>query len=104
MVGSALTLVPSLPAVVAGLALACTAVFVSQSASTAFLPRVAPEEVRSVASGLYISSYYVGGAVGGVLPSAAWHLGGWPACVALVITVQLGTMLLALRYWGEAAA
>jgi predicted MFS family arabinose efflux permease len=104
MVGSALTLVPSLPAVVAGLALACTAVFVSQSASTAFLPRAAPEELRSVASGLYISSYYVGGAVGGVLPSAAWHLGGWPACVALVITVQLGTMLLALRYWRKGAA
>ncbi|HYG66858.1 MAG TPA: hypothetical protein VD838_04335, partial [Anaeromyxobacteraceae bacterium] len=46
-------------------------------------------------------AYYTGGAVGGVAPSAAWALGGWPACVALVAAVQLGMIALALRFWAR---
>jgi len=37
--------------------------------------------------------------VGGVLPAALWHLGGWPACVALVAAVQLVTLVIAWRFW-----
>lgn len=84
---------------VAGLAVTCTAAFVSQSASTTYLRAAAPERVRPVASGLYVSSYYLGGAAGGVVPALAWQLGGWPACVALVALVQLATMALARRFW-----
>ncbi|HEX7488730.1 MAG TPA: hypothetical protein VF341_07480, partial [Anaeromyxobacteraceae bacterium] len=54
--------------------------------------------------GLYISAYYLGGAVGGVLPAAAWHLGGWNGCVGLVVAVQLTTLALAVRFWGDRAA
>jgi YNFM family putative membrane transporter len=93
--------VPALWAVILGLAIVCTAVFISQSASTSFLQSSAPDEVRSTASGVYVSCYYVGGSVGGVLPAAAWHLGGWPGCVALVVAVQLATIAIALRYWRE---
>jgi predicted MFS family arabinose efflux permease len=97
--GAALTLAPALPLVVVGLALGCTAVFVGQSAATTHLSRAAPPQLRSVASGVYISCYYVGGAVGGILPSAAWRLGGWAGCVALVAVVQVAMIALVLAFW-----
>lgn len=97
--GAALTLAAPLWVVIVGLALSSTAVFVAQSASTSFLQAAAPDDVRSTASGVYVSCYYVGGSVGGVLPAVAWHLAGWSGCVALVIAVQLLTIALALRYW-----
>ncbi|HET9552248.1 MAG TPA: MFS transporter [Anaeromyxobacteraceae bacterium] len=103
LAGGALSLVPSVAAVVAGLAATSTAVFVSQSASTAYLRTAAPARARSVASGLYVSIYYLGGAAGGVAPALAWHLGGWPACVGLVAAVQLVTIALAARFWRERA-
>ena len=99
LVGCGLTLVPALGAIVCGLVLCCTAVFVSQSAATSFLQTAASDEVRSAAAGIYVSSYYLGGSVGGVLPALAWHAGGWPGCVALVAVVQLVTMGVALRFW-----
>jgi YNFM family putative membrane transporter len=97
--GGLLTLSPSLPLVVAGLAVLSTAVFVSQAASTTYLRAVAPPHAESAASGLYVSAYYVGGAMGGVLPATAWRLGGWPACVALVAGVQIATIAVARRAW-----
>jgi YNFM family putative membrane transporter len=99
VLGGVLTLVPSLWCVELGLAATCTAVFVSQAASTSFLRTAAPPEARSAASGVYVSFYYLGGAVGGVLPAAVWHVGGWPACVALVAAVQLATLAIAWRFW-----
>jgi hypothetical protein len=48
---------------------------------------------------VYVSCYYIGGSAGGLVPAAAWHVGGWPGCVALVAAVQLGTLTLALRFW-----
>lgn len=104
ILGGALTLAPGLGWVIAGLAASCTAVFVSQSASTAFLRTAAPAGSRELASGLYVCCYYVGGAVGGVLPALAWAVGGWPACVALVAAVQAATIALAWRFWRPPAA
>jgi MFS transporter, YNFM family, putative membrane transport protein len=95
------TLAPHLWAVAIGLALCCSAAFVSQSASTSFLHRIVPRSVHPTASGIYVSSYYLGGSTGGVLPALAWRAGGWPACVALVATVQVITIGLALRFWGS---
>ncbi len=73
----------------------------SQSAATSYLPLAAPPEIRSVASGVYLSCYHLGGAVGGVLPALAWRLGGWPACIALVAAVQLATIAVARAWKGE---
>jgi MFS transporter, YNFM family, putative membrane transport protein len=101
MAGSCLTTSHSLGVVVLGLALACSGAFVSQSASTSHLQQAAPPESRSIASGIYLSCYYLGGAAGGVLPAFAWRLGGWRACVLLVVAVQLATVALALRFWGR---
>ncbi|HET9599396.1 MAG TPA: MFS transporter, partial [Anaeromyxobacteraceae bacterium] len=102
--GCGLTLAPALPAVVLGLALCASAAFVAQSAAASHLNEVAPPRLRSVASGAYLSCYYLGGAAGGVVPALAWHLGGWRACVALVAAVHLATLALTRRCWGRPAA
>ena len=102
LVGSALTLVPALWSIVLGLALSCSASFVNQAAATSYLPGAVDPEHRGAASGLYIASYYLGGAVGGVLPASAWAVGGWPACVVLIAAAQVITLALALRWWARA--
>jgi predicted MFS family arabinose efflux permease len=99
IVGCGLELAPSVGGVVAGLALCASAVFVAQSAAASHLNEVVPPHLRSVAAGAYLSSYYLGGAVGGILPAAAWHLGGWRACVALVAAVHVATLALGWRFW-----
>jgi predicted MFS family arabinose efflux permease len=99
--GALLTLVPWLPAVVAGLALVCSAAFVCQSASTSFLRVAAAPEIRSLASGLYVTAYYAGGSVGGVLPGLLWARAGWPGCALLVVGAQLITIAIALRWWAS---
>lgn len=104
VVGTALLLVPWLPAVVAGLAISCSASFVNQSAATSYLPRAAGPARRTLASGVYISSYYLGGAAGGVVPAAAWAAAGWPGCVGLVAIAQVVTVALALRAWAPHVA
>jgi predicted MFS family arabinose efflux permease len=103
VVGGALTLAPSLALVVTGLAVVSTAVFVSQAASTTYLRTAASPRARSAASGLYVSLYYLGGALGGIVPALAWRVGGWTACVALVGGVQVATIALARRAWRPAA-
>lgn len=97
--GVLLTLSSSLAVVITGLALTCTAVFVGQSAATTHLSRAAAPDLRSIVSGVYLSSYYVGGAAGGILPSVAWRHGGWSGCVALVAGVELAAIAVALRFW-----
>jgi predicted MFS family arabinose efflux permease len=88
LLGECLTLVHSLPVIIfGGLALVCTGVFLAQSAAASFLRIAAPEGGRVSAAGLYLSCYYLGGTVGGVLPAVAWEIGKWPACVALTSAV-----------------
>lgn len=102
ILGALLTLASQLVVVVVGLALCAASAFVCQSSSTSYLRLVAPRDARGAASGLYISIYYIGGSAGGVLPAAAWAWRGWPACVALVIAVQLLTLALASTLRHEA--
>ncbi len=84
--GELLTLVPSLPFVVVGLTLASAGLFVAQSLGLGFIG-VAVKRARSTAVGLYVSTYYIGGALGAVLPAGLWHRFGWPGCVGLTCTV-----------------
>jgi MFS transporter, YNFM family, putative membrane transport protein len=94
--GIALTLVPAVLAVAAGLAICCTGVFIAQTAINRSLGLVAGHN-RALAVGLYAGFYYLGGSVGASLPSLAWRAGGWPACVALIAAVQLCTVAIAWR-------
>jgi MFS transporter, YNFM family, putative membrane transport protein len=100
--GSLLTLAPWLPAIVIGLAFVGTGVFVAQATASSYIGAVTHED-RGLAVGIYSTCYYVGGSAGGALPALFWDAGGWPACVALVLLVQVTTVTIALRSWRPTA-
>jgi hypothetical protein len=56
---------------------------------------------RVSAAGLYLTSYYLGGTAAGVVPSLTWEVGGWPACVALVLAMQVLTLTAGLLGWRQ---
>jgi predicted MFS family arabinose efflux permease len=85
-VGIALTLAPSLPVIVLGLAIGATCGLICQAVSTAYVT-VTAKAGRSSAVGLYVTCFYIGGTFGAPLGGVAWNFGAWPACVALVAAV-----------------
>ncbi len=101
LLGVLLTLSHSLAWVICGLALLCTGVFISQASATSYLREAAPAGGRVSAAGLYLSCYYIGGTVAGVVPSYLWTLGKWPACVGFIAVLQLVTLGIALIGWRE---
>lgn len=96
--GVGLTLVHSLPVVMLGLALACTGVFIANAAGSSYVGSAATES-RASAVGLYVTFYYTGGSAGSSITGYFWTHGGWPACVALIVAVQLATIAVALIFW-----
>jgi YNFM family putative membrane transporter len=102
-VGALLTLVPWLPAIVAGLALCATGVFTAQATTSSYIGAVTSSD-RALAVGMYSTFYYGGGSTGGALPSIFWRTGGWPACVGLVVLVQLVGAAIAFTQWSPAPA
>jgi MFS transporter, YNFM family, putative membrane transport protein len=101
MIGVSMTLLHSLPLILIGLVLCSSGVFVCQSASTSYIQTAAAPGGRASAAGLYVTCYYAGGSIGGVLPGFLWRYGGWAACVALVVTVQAVTIAVASFGWRE---
>ena len=101
--GLALTLVPTLAAVVAGLAMLSGGLLVVQTLALGFIG-VAAGHGRSAAVGMYVTAYYVGGALGGVVPALAWSAAGWGGVVALVLPALAGIAALGWRYWPSATA
>jgi YNFM family putative membrane transporter len=97
-VGALLTLMPSLVAIAAGLALASTGVFVAQTTTSSYIGAVTTDD-RALAVGLYSTFYYTGGSLGGAVPATVWNVAGWPGCVALVVLVQSMGALVALTRW-----
>src|SRR3954469_2102246 len=96
--GALLMLVPSIWAIIAGLAIAAGCGFIVQATSTATVALTA-ESGRTSAVGLYASCFYVGGSIGAVLPGLAWNAGGWPACIAMVIAMQIMMAIVIATYW-----
>ena len=97
------TLLPSLIAVIAGLALVCGGLFVVQAMSLSFIGTTI-RRGKSTAVGLYVTIYYIGGALGGIVPAALWHAYGWPGVIAAILAV-LGLMAtLAAIFWRPASA
>jgi len=96
--GILLTLIESLPAVILGLAILSTGVFITQAATSSYIG-VAARDARASAVGLYTVFYYAGGTLGSALPGWFWNRGGWPACVALIVVVQVLTITVAVRRW-----
>jgi MFS transporter, YNFM family, putative membrane transport protein len=99
--GALLTLVPWLPAIVAGLALCATGVFVAQATTSSYIGAVTTRD-RALAVGMYSTFYYAGGSAGGALPSIFWAAGGWTACVLLVVAIQLAGAAIAFTQWSPA--
>jgi YNFM family putative membrane transporter len=97
--GVLLTLSPSLTVVIVGLALLSSGVFIAQTASQSHLRVAAPLGTRVTAAGLYLTFYYLGGTAAGVVPGAFWAFGKWPACVVLIVGIQLVALTIALIGW-----
>ena len=93
--GLILTLSSWLPAVIGGLAVFSSGIFVSQSSATVLTGQVAGR-ARSSAAGLYVTFYYLGGSLGTAVPAWFWLNGGWPGCVALFATMSIVTLSLGL--------
>jgi predicted MFS family arabinose efflux permease len=84
--GIAMTLLPSLIAIIFGVALCATCGLISQAISTGYVT-LSAREGRSSAVGLYVTAFYVGGSFGALLPGLAWNKAGWTGCVAMVIAM-----------------
>jgi predicted MFS family arabinose efflux permease len=93
-----LTLVPLLPVIIAGLAIFAAAGFLCQTASTSYVA-ISAKGGASTAVGLYVTAYYIGGSLGAVGGGAAWHVNGWPAVVAMVLTLFALMALIVARVW-----
>jgi predicted MFS family arabinose efflux permease len=83
-----LLLVGSLPWVLAGMTLVAAGTFFAQAIATGHVGRAAMTD-RAAASGLYLSSYYLGGLVGAALLGQVFDRFGWTLCV-ITIAVSLG--------------
>ena len=92
LAGLLLTLIHSLPAVIAGLAIFSSGIFVAQSAATVLTGQVAGR-ARTAAAGLYVTFYYIGGSAGATLTAWFWLNGGWPACVGLFAVASVVTLI-----------
>jgi MFS transporter, YNFM family, putative membrane transport protein len=98
--GVLMTLSENLWLVILGLAVCCSGVFVCQAAASGQIGKVA-QTARSSAAGLYVSIYYAGGGVSSVLLGFFWEWGGWPACVAVVVALEIFTAALAFFLWKD---
>ena len=96
--GIALTLSHNLWMIGLGLTICSSGVFAATTASNNFVG-LAAERHRALAVGLYSAFYYVGGSLGAAIPGYFWNLGGWPACVAFIASVQVLTVTVALVFW-----
>lgn len=96
--GMFLTLIHSVPLIIAGLAMEATGVFACQSVSSSYVGKAALE-AKSSAAGLYVSFYYLGGFMGSILPGLVWKQAGWLGCVAVILSIQCITILTANRLW-----
>jgi predicted MFS family arabinose efflux permease len=98
--GIALTLAPSLPLIILGLAVSAACGLICQAVSTGYVT-ITAQAGRSSAVGLYVTSFYVGGSFGAALGGLAWTVGSWPACVALVVAMLLLMAGIVLFAWAR---
>jgi MFS family permease len=105
LAGLGVTLVPSLPAVLAGM-LAFTAGFFGVHAVASGWVSAHASKHRGEASALYVLFYYLGSSVLGGVAGLAYALAAWPGVVTLgaVLVVAAAGWCLAVRHLGRAPA
>ncbi|MGN6507094.1 MAG: MFS transporter [Tepidisphaeraceae bacterium] len=96
--GALLSLAPSLVAVVIGLMLLSSGIFICQAAASSFMG-LSAGRARASASGLYATFYYLGGAAGAFAPGLFWRFGGWPITVAFLLGIVAITAAVATCFW-----
>jgi YNFM family putative membrane transporter len=105
--GMALTTARPLGLVVLGLVVLVVGTFTAQAVAPAFV-NVTAETAKGGASALYLTSYYVGGTLGSVLPGLAYQAVGWRgvvgACLAATAVALLANALLCGRVPAPRAA
>ncbi len=92
--GLLLTVSQSLPVVIAGLAIFSSGVFIAQAAATVETGAIAGR-ARSSAAGLYVTFYYLGGAIGAEATGWMWNWRRWRGCVTLLAAVAMVSLALA---------
>jgi predicted MFS family arabinose efflux permease len=97
-VGIVLTLASSAWIIILGLAICAGAGLLTQAVSTGYVA-VSAGRGSSSAVGLYVSCFYVGGSIGAALGGVAWILGGWPACVVMVLAMLAVMALIVWFVW-----
>jgi predicted MFS family arabinose efflux permease len=100
--GLGLLLLPSLAAVVAGMALVGVGTFFAQAVATGHVGRTAKGD-KAAASGLYLSAYYSGGLAGAAVIGRLFDGYGWTAAlIGVGLSLALAALLgLQLRINGE---
>lgn len=98
LIGMAISLIPTIPTMVICLACSCVAVFLGQSCGTSFVATHAHHHT-SAAVGLYTFSYYLGGALGSLIPQPAYTTWGWTSTVTIITILTLTSLTIAHRYW-----
>ncbi len=99
--GQCLTLLPSVPVILLGLTIFSACGILVQATSTGFVAVSAPFGT-SAAVGLYVTFFYIGSTIGGWLPGYAYEAGGWPAIVAVVLTMLATMATIVFTLWREA--
>lgn len=79
------TLTHWLPVILVSLVIVCGGNFMAQSTTPAFVNANA-RAAKGGASALYLTSFYVGGAAGSILPGYAWQLWGWSGVITACLT------------------
>ncbi|MBS0535903.1 MAG: MFS transporter [Proteobacteria bacterium] len=98
--GVLLTLAPSLWIILIGLTVCASCGMLAQAISTSYVS-ITAKAGRSSAVGLYVTSFYIGGAFGAALGGAAWTFGGWPACVGLLVAMQVLMAAIVFFLWAR---
>ena len=96
LLGLPLLVLPSLPAVLAGMILVAIGTFLAQAVATGFVSTTAKSD-RAAASGIYLASYFSGGLLGSAILGQLFDRVGWPASVAGIGVALAVAVFLALR-------
>lgn len=99
IVGALVTLVPSLPVLILGLALLTAGFFALHGVASGWVPVRAHAGGVSTgqAASLYLFTSYLGSSVFGSVAGSAWHGAGWPGVVALAVLLFGIAVALTLR-------
>ncbi len=94
LAGTPLLLLPSLPAILAGMTLMGIGTFLAQAIATGFVGRAAQGEPGS-ASGIYLACYFMGGLFGSAILGQLFVTFDWTACVVAIAMTLVFAMYLA---------